>query len=112
MLDLSIAIRRCTRFSGALFFASFITAVPLHSLTFWEKESQPIKHFEQDWVNRYFECLDENTEIGEVVDFLVSVRQSWVARGYECPSLLELAFRLKEELEVQGIDVDDDSRNL
>lgn len=108
MLDLSIAIRSCTRFSCSLLFALTIATTPLHS-SFWEKESKPLRHFEQDWIRRYFGCLDENTEIGEVVDFLISVKESWIARGYDCPCVFELAIRLKKELEDEGIEVDEEA---
>jgi|GEM_PF-3216607 len=107
MLDLSIAIRSCTRFGGSLLFALSMATAPLQCATFWEKETKSIRHFEQDWIKRYFDCVDDNTEIGEVVDFLVTVRESWLARGYDCPSLLVLAIRLKEEIEAQGIEVEE-----
>jgi hypothetical protein len=108
MLDLLISLRSCARISGALLCALGMLTAPLHCSSFWENDPKPIKHFEQEWVKRYFECLDEDTEIGEVVDFLVSVRESWLARGYECPSLLDLAIRLKEELDNEGIEIDED----
>ena len=69
--------------------------------------SKSIKHFEHEWIIRYFDSIDEDTEIGEVIDFLVGVRESWLARGYECPTLLELAIRLKECLVQRGVEVNE-----
>jgi hypothetical protein len=107
MLDLHVVFRRSHRATYSLILlVSFVTS-PLHSSQFWENESKVVKHFEHEWIARYFESIDDDTEIGEVIDFLAAIRESWIVRGYECPSLLELAIRLREHLSINGIEFDE-----
>ena len=61
------------------------------------------------WVNRYFNSLDENTSIEEVIDFLVSFKASLQAKGYEVPPLTEMCLRLRDGLIDKGIEIDDDT---
>lgn len=107
MLVISFSYRSCVRIAHSCILLSCCAAMPLHSSQYWESETKPFQHFEQDWITRYFDSIDDDTEVGEVIDFLVAIRETLISRGYECPSLVELAIRLKEYLMAQGIEIDE-----
>lgn len=60
------------------------------------------------WVNRYFNSLDDDVSIDEIVDFLVSLKTSLQAKGYQVPSLAELCLKVKDQLVRIGVQLDDD----
>lgn len=107
MLDLYVVFRCSRRITHSLILLTTIATSSLHSSQFWENELKPAQHFEHEWITRYFESIDNDTEIGEVIDFLIAVRQAFLARGYECPSLLESAICLSECLTQKGIKFDE-----
>lgn len=70
--------------------------------------SDEMSHFEQDWVTRYFNAINEFTPIEEVVDFLVSLRTALVAKGYSCPILSDMWVNLVNQLVEDEIPLEDE----
>ena len=56
-------------------------------------------------VLRYFDSLNENTSVEEMVDFLVSLKTSLVAKGYHPRNLTELSIYFKEKFLEHGIEL-------
>lgn len=111
MLDISLNLRRYYRPAGRIVLGSILTfsaIVPLQSFEYSEGLTSTPKHFEQEWVNRYFNSIDAETDVEEVVDFLISLRESLVSKGYSCPSLAEICLRMRDYLIEKGIQFDDE----
>ena len=111
MLDVSIIGRKCNRYVSSLFLSISLTCFslsPLQAIEYSDWIQAMPKHYEHDWFLRYFDSLDEDVEIGEVVDFLISFKASMEAKGFSCPSLLDILYHTKEYVESQGIEVDSD----
>ena len=108
MLDLPINLRRFYRPVSAVILLSSLALSPLHGHEYHDGQRSIPQHFEQEWINRYFNSIDEETDVEEVVDFLISTRESLVAKGYACPSLSELCMRVRSALIERGIEMDDE----
>lgn len=63
---------------------------------------------EHEWVSRYFDSVNEDTSIEEMVDFLVSFKLALQAKGYDLPALSDLCLELRDALIHQGIDIGDE----
>jgi hypothetical protein len=111
MLDLFISCGRNLFSFNKLFFvifcSSFLNISPLSAFEKHDGLTRP-RYSEYEWVVRYFNSVDENTSIEELVDFLVSFKASLQAKGYKCPSLADLCLRLRDALIQQGVELDDD----
>lgn len=105
MLDLSFNFRCYNRIVSSIVCIGCLVSSSLNAVQYWNGANLALKNFEQDWIVRYFNSIDENTEVGEVVDFLVFARTALVAKGYKCPSLMELAIRMKEYLVQDDIEI-------
>lgn len=70
--------------------------------------SHPKNNHEFEWVTRYFNALDQDTTIDEVVDFIVNLRDALEAKGYTVPCLGEFCLRIREDLTEKGIQFDED----
>jgi hypothetical protein len=108
MLGISFSICSCYRIINSFIFLGCFFVYPLNAFQIYKAAISQEKHFEQSWVLRYFNSIDEETEIGELVDFLVTLRESLIHKGYVCPSLLELAIYMQKYLLEQGIEIDED----
>ena len=109
MLDLPFHIRRYSRTANTVFLLGIFSAsaiAPLHSFEYADEPKVFPIHFEQEWVSRYFNSVDGNTPIAEVVDFLVSLRTSLLAKGYQCPSLTEVCLLFRDQLLEYNIELD------
>jgi hypothetical protein len=91
MLDLSINIRRFYRPASSVIFLTTCLIEPLHSSDFNRAESKAPRHFEQEWVTRYLNSIDDDTDVEEVVDFLITLRENLVSQEYCCPPLSQMA---------------------
>lgn len=111
MLDFSIDFRRMHRtiniglLTGIL---AFTAISPLHSMNYLDGPGAVPKHYEHEWFERYFDSIDEDTELGEMVDFLVSFKSSMEMKGQVCPSLVDLMFQARDFLRSNGVEVDQD----
>lgn len=111
MLGLSFTFCRCNRSVGLVILSGFLTCSaisPLYSFEYSDGYASTPKHFEQEWVHRYFNSIDENTDVEEVIDFLISLRESLVSKGYTCPSLAEMCLRMRDYLMEKGIQYNDE----
>lgn len=111
MLDISIVYRRHFCRISKLFFIvglSLHVVTPLCAIEYQDGLHSLPRHCEHEWVNRYFNAVDENTDIEEMVDFLVSFKASLQAKGYQCPSLADLCLQVRDILIQRGIEIDDD----
>lgn len=110
MLGISISFRLWSCFFVPyVFFAGLSFPSFLNANDFQILDQVTPKHYEKDWVLRYFESIDEDTEIGEIIDFLVTLRESLIHKGYKCPSLMELAINIQEYLIDKGIEMDEEA---
>src|SRR5580692_10286039 len=55
----------------------------------------------------YFNSIDENTELEEMVDNLIYLRQSILIQGYECPSIREMCQHAVEYIMGRRVPIDD-----
>lgn len=111
MLDISIVrCRHFCRISKLLFIATLPLHVvsPLLAIEYQDGLDSLPRHCEHEWVSRYFNAIDENTDIEEMIDFLVSFKASLQAKGYQCPSLADLCLQVRDTLIQKGIEIDDD----
>lgn len=112
MLDFPINFRRYNRHVINLLCAGTLTFScmnPLYSFEYADGLGSVPTHYESEWFLRYFNSIDENTEIGEVIDFMVSFKASLEAKGCDCPSLVDILFNTKAYVESQGIEVDEEA---
>jgi len=64
---------------------------------------------EHEWVSRYFNSLDDDTSIEEIIDFLISFKASLQAKGYQIPPLTEMCLQLRDELIAKGVAINDET---
>jgi hypothetical protein len=111
MLDLPLYIRRFNRHAIQLLCASTLTfssISPIYSFEYEDGLDSISTRYEPELFLMYFNSIDENTEIGEVIDFMISFKASLEAKGCECPSLVDILFQTKEYVEYQGVEVEDE----
>ena len=82
------------RFNTRFLILAFLLFSPIKALAFSDYAHSAPKRGEHKWVVRYFNSVDENTSIEEMVDFLVSFKVSLEAKGFQVPSLSELCISL------------------
>jgi hypothetical protein len=110
MLDLFFNIRRVSCFTYKLVFCCLISSSS-YCFDYADGVHALPKNVEYEWVARYLNSLNEDVSVEEAVDFLMSLKKSLKAKGYEVPNLTEMCFRMKNYLTDQNISVDEDDFN-
>lgn len=103
MLGLSIPLGFCARYTRYLLLLSGIIlplAVQSHS-----RSPLPF-HYEYQWVQRYFDSVNETTDYREMIDFIVSLKTRLISQGYEIPPITELIDFWRDGLQERGIFID------
>lgn len=108
MLDLPINFRRLYCPASAVILLTSFLITPLHALDYLDGPGMVPKHLEQEWVSRYLNSVDEDTDVEEVVDFLINLRESLVHKGYQCPTLTEMADGIRRYLIEKQIPFDEE----
>ena len=83
-------------------FAASSTEVCLNSV------SVSKSNHEFEWVTRYFNSLDDDTSVDEVIDFIVNLRDALEAKGYKVPPFGDFFLKVEEDLMDRGIELDED----
>lgn len=104
MLDLSKS--HCV--SSLNTYTSFFCVIFLLFSNFIVLESHQEHPHEYEWVNRYFNSLDDEASLGEVVDLMLCLRTSLIDKGHEVPTLAEMCLQLTNQLVEQGVDLDEE----
>lgn len=108
MLDVFFSSRLCRKHLLKIILLTAITLPPVTSYSFEQQELQ-FNHHEYEWVSRYFNSLDDDTPIEEVVDFLINLRAAIEMKGYNPPPLSDLFLQLVGSLDKNHIDIDKDA---
>ncbi len=107
MLDLRQFTRLCICCARKASFAVICCFSLLHSVEYQDGLETLPRSCEHEWVARYFNSLDDQTSVEEVVDFLVSLKSALEAKGYRVPPLTELCLNVREYLLENGVEIED-----
>ena len=59
-----------------------------------------------EWAHTYFNGVNENTDVHEIVEMMITLRNSMVSEGYQVPTVTTLLLQYKQSLEESGIHFD------
>ena len=62
---------------------------------------------EYEWITRYFDAVNEDTSMDEMVDFLFNLRLVFLSKGYEVPEFTSLITNVLDYLLSQGMEIDE-----
>ncbi|NNM43188.1 MAG: hypothetical protein HKM07_02470 [Chlamydiae bacterium] len=94
------------RSSHILFFTVFLfTSSSLFSFEYQRDLTTQSDFYEHKRALRYFDSVDENTSVEEMVDFLLSLKASLVAKGYHLETLLNFQFILEKSSLTKGLNL-------
>jgi hypothetical protein len=110
MLDLYESYCFITKRTYQCVFTFFIliTCVSIYSLEYQDGLESLPTHQEASWVKRYFDSVDEETTVAEIVDFLIGFKSYLQAQGYDVPVLSDFCLEMKTRLIEEGLEIDDD----
>lgn len=96
------------KFARALFCCAYTCFfLNVTQILAFEPESGVGAPHQHEWVERYFNSLDETASIQETVDFLFSLQTSLESMHYFPPSLSELCIKMREYLNVRDVEINE-----
>jgi hypothetical protein len=88
------------------FFSSYLGSYEIQDQKINENQDTIDKYLK--WSVNFFDSLDENSSVGDMVDFLITFRNSLHEMGYDMPLLTDLSCEIRNYLVENGIKITDE----